>query len=69
MRSGEVTLAIFVDFSKAIDILIKLHSLHFSKNFLNFAQIHAVYTFYIQNLVYHKGQFEDQYYLIYASLI
>ena len=30
MRSGEVTLAIFVDFSKAIDILIlKLHSLHF----------------------------------------
>ena len=49
MRSGEVTLAIFVDFSKAIDILIKLHSLHFSKNFLNFAQtdsrcLHLLYS-------------------------
>ena len=40
MNSGEVTLAVFVDFSKAFDtidfnILIqKLHSLHFSKIFL-----------------------------------
>ena len=38
MKSGEVTLGVFVDFSKAFDticfnILIhKLHSLHFSKN-------------------------------------
>ena len=39
MKSGEVTLGVFVDFSKAFDtigfnILIhKLHSLHFSKTF------------------------------------
>ena len=40
MKSGEVTLAVFVDFSKAFDtinfnmLIHKLHSLHFSKNFL-----------------------------------
>ena len=39
MKSGEVNSAILVDFSKAIDILIlKFHSLHFSKNFLNFVK-------------------------------
>ena len=40
MKSGEVTLAVFVDFSKAFDIIDynilihKFHSLHFSKNIL-----------------------------------
>ena len=40
MKSGEVTLAVFVDFSKAFDtidfniIIHKLHSLHFSMDFL-----------------------------------
>ena len=40
MKSGEVTLAVFVDFSKAFDstdfnsLIHKLHSLHFSRRFL-----------------------------------
>ena len=40
MESEEVTLAVFVDFSKAFDtvnfniLIYKHHSLHFSKNFL-----------------------------------
>ena len=40
MKSGEVTLAVFVDFSEAYDtidfhvLIHKMHLLHFSKNFL-----------------------------------
>ena len=40
MKSGEVTLAVFVDFSKTFDtndfsiLMHKRYSLHFAKNFL-----------------------------------